>query len=147
MANTGLRVRIRIDGLREVLAAARRLPPEAKTLLKDRTKRISERLAAGIRSAAASDNRQTALMAPTVRARQGLAPNVAAGGSKRVGRNRVPAYKVLFGSEFGAKQYPQFRPHRGAASYWFFQTVERNQDEIGQEWREMADEIIDRWNA
>ena len=60
--------------------------------------------------------------------------------------NTMLKHKVLFGSEFGAKQYPQFRPHRGASSYWFFQTVERNQDEIGQQWREMADEIIDRWN-
>lgn len=146
-SSNGLRVKVRIDGIREVLAQLDQIPPEATQLLRSKTREISNKLAANVKAAAVLDSRQSALMAPTVKAGADVQPGVSAGGGKRVGRNRVPANKILFGSEFGATRYRQFRPHRGAASYWFFRTVERHQDEIDRDWQSMADEIVQRWHA
>ena len=65
-------------------------------------------------------------------------------------------HPLLFGSEFGMNRRSgwyaddrfrdsvgrQFRPHRGAGSYWFFKTAEQDQPEIQQALRETADEIV-----
>jgi hypothetical protein len=142
-----LRVRIRIDGVREHLAACRALPPEAQKLLRTRSQEIAETLAVKLRGAAMSDSPQSALMAPTVKALRDRVPTIQAGGSKRVGRNRKPAYKLIFGTEFGAKTLRQFRPHRGASSYWFFREVEADAPRIEREWKSMADELVRRWSA
>jgi hypothetical protein len=137
-----LTVTIHIDGLRETLAAFRRLPPEASEQLRIRSLQISEVIASRVRSAAHADSGQAALMAPTVKARRDRVPAVAAGGSVRVGRNRKPAFKVLFGSEFGSNHLRQFRPHLGRGSYWFFRTVEENEDWMASAWRRAADDVI-----
>lgn len=142
-----LRVRIRITGVREVLRAANKMPREAQNLLRTRSQEIAETLAVKIRAAATADSPQSALMAPTVKARRDRVPVIEAGGGKRVGSNRKPAYKILFGSEFGARVLKQFRPHRGASSYWFFRTVEADAPRIEREWRGMADELVRRWSA
>src|SRR5688572_27989939 len=87
-------------------------------------------VAADIRTSART-NAQSALMAPTVRAQKAAVPVILAGGSRRVGRNRVPAYKVLFGSEFGA-YLKQFRAVN-SSGYWFFETFDKKRDYIGSE--------------
>ena len=84
---------------------------------------------------------------------------VVAGGTRRVGRHRTPAYRLLFGSEFGMNQRSgwyarpryassvgrQYKPHRGRASYWFFTTVDDSQAEMVTEWRRAADTVIRRF--
>jgi hypothetical protein len=80
-------------------------------------------------------------MAGTVKARRDRVPVIEAGGATSVGRNRVPAYKILFGSEFGARTLPQYRPHLGKGSYWMWATVEANQPEISRAWAEVAEDI------
>lgn len=146
-ASNGLRVRVRIEGVREHLAACRKLPKEAQDLLRTRSQELAESLAVKIRAAAVSDSPQSALVAPTVKARRDRVPTIQAGGAKRVGRNRKPASKILFGSEFGATTLRQFRPHRGKSSYWFFRTVEADAPRIEREWKGMADELVRRWSA
>jgi hypothetical protein len=75
----------------------------------------------------------------------------------------VGPHPLLFGSEFGANQQfgwyanarydwaaggRQFRPHRGqGASYWFFQTAEREQPRFAAAHQEMARAIIRDWKA
>jgi hypothetical protein len=141
-----LRTDVRIDGVREVLRALNRLPKEANKQLREASFGISEMVAGDIRSAAAADaSPQTKLVAPTVRPRRDRVAAVAAGGSRRVGRRRVPAYKVLFGSEFGSDAYRQFgRPHAGRKGHWFFPQAEQQQDKVAREWFKAADRII-RW--
>lgn len=140
-----LTVRMRLEGYRETIAAFRELPDQANDKLRDGTRELSELLAGRIRADARSDSPQAALMAPTVRAKRDRVPVVTAGGMKRVGRNRVPAYKVLFGSIFGAEHYSQFRPWLGQDSYWFFQTVDENGEEIRDHWRRITGDIIREW--
>ena len=145
MAKTALTVNFRVEGADEMLRRFRGLPKDADKELKDAAGELVEDLVGGARSAAQADRApQSRLLAPTVKARRGRTPAIAAGGSKRVGRSRVPAFKVLFGSEFGSNQYKQFqRPHGGRQGYWFFPLVESESELIGKAWLKAADEIVD----
>jgi hypothetical protein len=136
---------ITVRGAPEVVAALEQLPQEAKRRLNKKAKELAKILARRIRAAGRADSRQSARAAATVRTRSGGTPGVAAG-----------PHPLLFGSEFGANgRYGfysadrfrssvgrQFRPHRGANSYWFFTTAEHDQPEIQQALRETADEIV-----
>lgn len=151
-----LTVNMSIEGLRETLAAFRQLPKDASAELRTRSLELSEMLATKGRAAARADGKQSALLATTIKARKDRVPSVAAGGTARVGRFHVPAYAVLFGSEFGMNrrsgwyarpQYAgstgrQYRRHRGRQGYWFFPLVEENSREISKAWTKAADETI-----
>jgi len=155
-----LTVKMHIDGVHQTLAAFRRLPKEASDSLRDHTLDLSKDLARKVAAAARVDSRQSAAVAPTVKALRDRVPAIVAGGMTRVGTPRVPAYAVIFGSEFGAKhrfgwysgsRYAasfgrQYRRHVGRGSYWFFRTVEENEAMIGQAWTRVADDIIDAWS-
>lgn len=141
-----MRMNLAEEGMDETRAALRRLPKDAKKRLKNASKSITEKLKPKARSAATSDfSPQSSLVAPTVTTLSGGdQPTVKVGGTKRVGRNRVPVYKVLFGSEFGSNRYDQFgRPHSGQKGNWFFPVVEENQKLITDEWRQAADDVVD----
>lgn len=150
MAQSGLKVNVRVQNLNEVLRAFDQLPRDANDVLRERTRELAETLADRVRAAGTSDTPQSAAAARTVRARGGNAPGVEAGPEVR-----------LFGSEFGATRKfgwyrrgryyhsagRQYRPHLGSGSYWFFRTVDANQSEIDQEWQDAATEIIRRWGS
>ena len=159
MASKGLVVRLHIVGARETLAALKALPADASVELRDASRRIAQTMQGRIRSAAVAEGGQAAAVAKTVRARRDRLPVVVAGGTRRVGRHRTPAYRLLFGSEFGMNQRSgwyarpryassvgrQYKPHRGRASYWFFTTVDDSQAEMVTEWRRAADTVIRRF--
>lgn len=136
-----LTVGIAISGARETLAAFRGLPKEASQALRERSMDLAQSLAGKVASAARGDSGQSALIAPTVKAVRDRVPVITAGGTKRVGRNSVPAYKIIFGSEFGARTLAQYRPHLGRGSYWMFKTVKANEAQIAAAWRKVADDI------
>lgn len=144
MAKRGLTVNVQIDGLRETLSAFRKLPKEASHQLRDAATKLSEKIAGKAREAALGDSSpQSKLVAPTVKARRDRVPVVAAGGATRVGRNRVPVHRVLFGAEFGSDRFSQFhRPHQGRRGAWFFPTVEENAALINTEWNQAADAVV-----
>lgn len=144
MASNTLTVKFHLEGYKETLAAFRELPKDASKSLREQTLKLSEALAEGIKEAARRDvSPQAELLIPTVRARKDRVPNIRAGGVKRVGSNKVPAYKVLFGAEFGSDRFKQFhKPHNGTEGSWFFQSVERDQDQISQAWRTVANDIV-----
>ena len=138
MAKTALTVNMPIEGARETLRAFRKLPKEASQELRERSLKLSETLANRARQAARSDSPQAALMAPTIKARRDRLPSIQVGGSKRVGRNRKPAYKILFGSEFGSNTLRQSRlPHppgrtdRGLASVRLPDSAGRGESRCG----------------
>lgn len=153
---TGLVVSVRIDGVRDVLGAFRRLPKDANTELRKASLKIADAVADEARAAAVTEGRQAALLAPTVKAVRDRVPAVQAGGTKRVGRKKAPAYRLLFAAEFGMNRRSgwysdprfegstgrQFRPHQGQRGIWFFPSVEAQQSRISREWNEAADEII-----
>lgn len=133
--------------VRRILRAFRDLPKHATNELRDANQAISESLAKRIAGAARASDAQSALIAPTVRAQRDRTPSVVAGGSRRVGSRRTPAYKVLFGSEFGGTYWRQFRPHQGSGSFWFFTTVEDNQDEVLTVWARVAESVAREWGS
>lgn len=147
MAKTDLLIKVRIDGVRETLAALRDLPKDATTELRAAALELSRELAAAAKQNAAHEGRQASLVGATVKARYDRLPVVAAGGNKKLGRNRAPAFKLLFGSEFGAHRLRQYKPHLGRGSYWFFRTIEDEQTEIARRWLEAADAVIAKFSA
>ncbi|TDD98896.1 hypothetical protein [Jiangella asiatica] len=145
MARTSLTMTVRVDGVHETLDAFRDLPKDANDQLRDRAQRLAQLLADRATQSGRAEGRQARLVATTVKARRDRVPVVEAGGTKRLGRNRAPAFKLLFGSEFGSRRYRQFRPHLGRGSYWFFKTIESEEALISREWNAAADEIIDEF--
>lgn len=144
MARSGLVVRIRIDGLDETIRAFNQLPKDANRELRAASVDIAKIFAVKVAEAARGHTDQSAILAPTVRPIFDRVPVVQIGGSRKVGRNRVPAYKVLFGAEFGSNSLAQFPPYNGEG-YFFFQEFRQSQDEIGELWFAAADDILRAW--
>jgi hypothetical protein len=138
-----LTVTIRISGLRETIRAFKQWPEDAITEIRAASFSIAGVVAVRIKGAARL-NAQSALIAPTVRAQKDRLPVIIAGGTRRVGRNKVPAFKVLFGAEFGAVTLAQFRAFN-AGGYFFFSTVDAEMDYISSEYVAAVDEVNRRW--
>jgi hypothetical protein len=147
VARDALTVKVRITGLRETLAAFRDLPKVASAELRDAAGRIAETIARSASSRGRVSSKRSALMADTVKVARDRVPAVTVGGSARVGSRDAPAWALVFGDEFGARSYPQFRDHLGSRGYWFFTTIEGEEQRISEEWNRAADEIIRRWSA
>lgn len=147
MAKDQLVIRVHIRGIHEVLAALRQLPKDASTELRAAALEISREIAAAATASGIREGRQAAIVAKTVRAQRDRVPVVVAGGNRKIGRNRKPAYKLLFGSEFGSNALDQYRPHLGRGSYWFFRTIEDEQVEIEKRWLQAADEIVRKFGG
>jgi hypothetical protein len=138
-----LSVSLPISGVRETLAAFRALPKDASNELRTAALDLSKTLATAAAAAGKSEGSQAALVAGTVRAVRDRTPAVQAGGTRRLGSRRKPAWKLLFGSEFGSNQYEQFpRLHQGREGIWFFPTIEANAPAIAARWQEAADRTI-----
>lgn len=144
-----LSVKVRLTGVREVLAGFRGMSKNANDALRDASLTLAQALAVDVAAAGRAEGAQAALVATTVKARRDRVPVIVAGGSKRIGSRRVPAYELLFGSEFGAGQggrygLRQFKPHLGSGSYWIFKTVQdaAATARIDREWNAAADAIV-----
>lgn len=133
-------ISISVVGVPGVIRALEKLPKDAKKELRAANRRIAQSLATDIRAAAVAEGRQAEILAPTVRARSGDLPVVMAGGTALIGRNEKPAYKLLFGSEFGAVQLKQYKPRK--TSYWFFATVKEGGPAFVREWLKAADAAV-----
>lgn len=162
MAKSSLTVKVQIEGVRETLAAFRELPKDASKELRDASQKLAKVIAAKAKvDAVAHGGPQGKLLAPTIKAARDRVPVVTVGGARKVGRNRAPAYGVLFGSVFGfygrsgwygaAKFHGgrgrQYRPHRGQDAYWFFPLVESEAPEISRAWNQAADDIVRKFSA
>lgn len=134
---------VRIEGARETLAAFRAMPKNATAELREAALDLSRDMAGWATAAGAAEGSQAALVARTVRAVRDRVPVVQAGGTRRLGSRRKPAWKLLFGSEFGSNQYRQF-PHRhqGRTGIWFFPSIEQHQAQIARRWLAAADRVI-----
>ncbi len=119
MAEKALTVSVSVYGVRETIAAFDRLPRVARKEIADANYEIAASFVPRLTFAAARLGRQGSLLGPTVTAvRDRRVPVISAGGSQAVGRRRKPAYKLLFGFEFGSDRYGQFRRHLGGGGSW-----------------------------
>lgn len=161
--------------LRAVFTSLKELDKDANTRLKDRVQAISAWTALEIKRAAyvAPMPDQAVKVAASIRANRDRVPNVTIGGSKgpkfsgtrgKKSKN-VPTGVVLFGSEFGAKQwvstgarggqgfdnggrrFPDRSPKKGQgnAGYWIFPTLVAIQPEITRRWIAEIDKILKGW--
>lgn len=148
MAKTSFTMKFQIEGLRETLKAFSDLPKDASTELRDASLKLSRLLATKVAAEGKADGApQSALVADTVKATRDRVPAITAGGTRKLGRNKAPAYTLLFGSVFGSNTYRQFgRPHRGRDAYWFFDVVERDAEDIARAWNEAADAIVRKFS-
>lgn len=148
MAKSSLTVNVEIEGIKETLAKLNKLPKDAQDALRDHAGRLAGFLARKAEGAARSDrSRQAKRVAATIMVKRDRVPVIQAGGSKRIASSRVPAYKLLFGSEFGSNRLEQFgKRHNGQQGSWFFGTVEDYAKEIAEAWNEAADEVIDEFS-
>jgi hypothetical protein len=138
--------KVKIKGVDETLKAFRRLPKEANTELRDASREMAGDLAQKIKSAAGREGRQWAILARTVRAKRDRVPVVQAGGLTRLGRNRKPAYKMLFGAEFGATVLHQYRKRTpGNRGYVFFPTAKKQTRNFDKRWNKVAEDIQKRF--
>lgn len=151
-----LKVKVRIEGLRETLRAFDEMSKGANNRLRDGSMEIAGKLMRAQQVAGAALGRQARFVSSRgLRVERDRAPVVSVG---RRGGAKVKA--LLFGSEFGMTRHtgwynhrrynnlpnPQFFPHRGRGhSYWFFATAEAMQPEIESGWRDIADKIADDW--
>ena len=151
-----VRVRVRVDGVRELLRAYEELPDHAKHEAAVAATALAAELARYAIFNAQARGRQGALAATAVKAEPGIKPTVSAG---RKGTKRARA--VVQGTEFGATRHfgwyakgryfdsekKQFPPHLGANSYWFFKAQEDHGPRIGQRYAEALDQICRQWGG
>lgn len=165
-SQTSLSARVVIEGADGLERALRKLPKDAKDEIKLVSALLATDVAEGVRAAANRHGRRSMLLGRTVKAqRSGSTPGVAVGGSVGLptSHGRVPAYKLLFGDEFGAGQkgdgrrgkYAPFGYHayvpsssgRGGAGTWIFPTVHEDMKHIGAAWVTAANRIIDEFGS
>ncbi|GHG97568.1 hypothetical protein ACFORH_42975 [Amycolatopsis roodepoortensis] len=150
-------VRMQIDGVRDTLKAFDLLPKNAADALRDASLDLASKLAVkAAADLAAHGGPQGRLVAQTVKARRDRVPVVEAGGTRRLGRHRAPAYGLVFASVFGMTRRSgwyaspryggqtgtQYREHRGTNAYAFFPVIEREQREISRAWHAAADRVV-----
>lgn len=140
-------VTTRVSGMDALLRACAMLPEDADATLRASTVELTERLAGRIRAAGQARGPQTARASRTTRATHGALPAVEA------------SHPLVFATEFGmnrrvgwysagryvrseARQAPR---HRGAGSYWFFTTEEKNRPETDAALVKAADDVLARW--
>lgn len=148
MAKKALTMSVSVYGMRETIAAFDRLPRVARKEIAEANYQIAASFVPRLVFAANSLGRQGPLLGSTVQAlRDRRVPVLSAGGTRPVGSRRKPAYKLLFGFEFGSDRYGQFRRHLGGGgSYWLFRTVFEHQDEMMRKWFKATDRIIADWS-
>lgn len=148
----GISLTVRIDGAQATLKAFRDLPKEASDALRVASLDLSQSMANWVRAAGSAEGRQASLLVGTVKARRDRLPYMVVGGSSKIGHpwpggGKAPAYKLLFGSEFGSSRGHGFLAHRGKAGYWVFPTIEAHESEIATRWQAAADEVVDHFTS
>lgn len=145
---SSLTVKVSIPNLRPLLKSFNELPKEANKELRAASLEISKHLAEVSKSYARTDSApQSHLLVDTIKPIIDRVPAVQAGGTKRVGSRRTQAFNLLFGAEFGSTYYDQFhREWNGKNGYWFFPSVDRSQDYIGETWTKAATHIVETWS-
>lgn len=160
MAKTTLVVKVRIDGVREVLRAFSVLPKDAQNAIRDHSQALARKLAVKATvDVSVHGGPQGPNLATTVKAVRDRVPAIQVGGTRKLGRHLAPAWGTLFGSLFGmngrsgwfsAARYAsstkrQYRPHEGGA-YAFFPLVEREAATISREWHAAVDEVVRKFS-
>jgi len=160
MAKTTLVVKVRIDGVREILRALSVLPKDAQNAIRDHSQALARKLAVkAVVDVSVHGGPQGPNLATTIKAVRDRVPAIQIGGTRKLGRHLAPAWGTLFGTLFGmngrsgwfsATRYAsatgrQYRPHEGGA-YAFFPLVEREAATISSEWHAAVDDVVRKFS-
>lgn len=147
---------VELDGAEELRRRVRNLPKVANASMRTAAKGIVEKEVPRIQAAAGS-NKQARMVASTIRARSDRYPTIVAGGSRRLspsrktkGKGRPTAGEVFFGAEFGGAQRPttqQFRPYQGRRGYFFWPTLRKDAQQIGEQWEQAITAVEQEWSS
>lgn len=139
-------IQVKITGLKATQKALAKLPANFQSAVMDASWAISQEVAVALRAAARAQSAMTGLEAPTVVTGESLMPIITIGGSSKVGKKAVAAYKILFGSEYGSHAYHQFKPVK-STGYWINPTVTSMEPEFITRWQAAADSAIEAFET
>lgn len=138
---------IEVEGLNALTSALLSLAPVTQSAADKALGDWSADEVDRIRAAARRVDAQARLASRSVKAGRGKGGRISAGGPMRLGGGT--AGDLFFGAEFGGGARPrtrQFRPYR-AKGYWFFPTVEADEDTTLLEAAEQGlDAAGERWD-
>lgn len=124
-----------------------RLPADIQNRIIPRLAEAAADNATEIRAAASRVSRLAALAGRSVTSgRTGSTPYILGGGPGRLPSGRGTFGDIFFGAEFGGQGRPttqQFPPYR-AEGYWFFPTLNANNEQLGAELADVLDDL-DGW--
>ena len=154
-AKENIKVGVQVEGVKETIAAFKRLDKDAQKRSREKTKEISELLAKRIRAATPARDRRYQVLETSVRAGKDRVPVIRIGRlvNPKVSGGGNPASLVI-GMEFGADQsgpnawrFPPRTPRRGKGNqgYWIFPTATREQRSIVRLWQESLDPDLAKW--
>ena len=135
-------VGIGVKGLRTTQRKLKELPDDAKGELVKASGRIAKVVGdqAAMRFTALGN--QGPLVGRTLRSTKGTVPTIKVGGSSKLGRNKAPAYKLLYGTEFGSDKYKQFHAaHTGRVGRALYPTVRDRAEYMYSQWKDAADKV------
>lgn len=130
---------VRVDGIRELSLALRRVDPALQREMRRMNLNIADFVADDARSAALSLGGVAAHVAPSIKKSAGADwAGVSFGG---------PAYPMAGGAEFGAYRYKQFKPWLGndeSAGYFIYPAIRSDADRIETEAGHALDRMIQK---
>lgn len=141
-----------IEGLSATLRAFRELPNDASAEIRDEAGAIATDMVGWVASGARAESRTAARVAGTAKVLRDRVPAMSIGGASKVGtgtgRQKGRAYQLLFGANFGARTYPQFRRWAGKGNdYFVFRQIEAHEREIESRYLDAADRVIRKWST
>lgn len=130
---------VKVEGLRELNRALKRIGPEHQKELKKTNLSVAELVADDARASAQSQGGVAGHVAPSIQAKgYTTSAAVAFGGS---------GYEMAGGAEFGSIRFKQFKTWRGNsgdAGYFLYPTIRNDADRIYTEYTEALDDLLDR---
>lgn len=150
MASNTTTQRVEISGLKELAKANRELGKDAKKELRIATKNIATATAREAMATGKGLLPVQARAADSIRARSGMTPTIAAGGSQRVTKRKTRAGDIWFGAEFGGGVKPttqQFPRHRGQSGYFLWPTIRKRKSRDIALYHRACDKVCSQWGA
>lgn len=136
-----------LSGIEGLNRALRSLDKLVKAELTDASKALVGPLADEARSKAASLGGAWKYVGPTIKAEKSSKPSIKAGGNRLIkGRSgsKQTVGDLLYGAEFGALRFTQFRPWLGKTGYAIWPTVREHEDDIAEKYSAALLAALDR---
>lgn len=134
---------VTVKGLRETRRKIRGLPDDLRADVRSSNNRIAAAVGDEARTRFTALGRQGPLVGASLRSRTGDTPTIVLGGTRRVGANKKPVFKLMYGTEFGANYLKQFHaPHTGTVGRALFPTIRARAGYMVAEWNRAVSQAL-----